>query len=103
MKASRRWLLGDWDDRVTRRIMRRSQAQYRYRMAKIRFHGGEIGSARRLIAQALAAAPAFAWPRGRPVHLWRCPLQMPRPYGFLLGLWVAPGTARAIEKSDTAA
>ncbi len=96
-------LLGDWDDRAMRRIMRRSQAQYRYRMAKIRFHGGEIGSARRLIAQALAAAPAFAWPRGRPVPLWRRPLQMLRPYGFLLGLWVAPGAVRAMAKSDAAA
>jgi glycosyltransferase involved in cell wall biosynthesis len=96
-------LLREWDDPAMKRIMRRSQAQYRYRMAKIRFHAGETGSARRLIVQALAGAPTLAWPHGKPMPLWRRPIQMLRPYGFLLGLCLAPGAVRSMEKSNKAA
>lgn len=96
-------LLGEWKDPILRRIMRRSRAQYRYRLGKIRFREDDTDSARRLIARAIVEAPGFAWPRGTPMRPWSRFLRMSRPYALLLGVCIAPDAARSRMKADAPA
>jgi glycosyltransferase involved in cell wall biosynthesis len=94
-------LLGVIDDRAMRRLMRCSQARYRYRLAKTRLAKGDFGSARRLIVEALCSAPALAWSGGESMPSWRRTIRVLRPYGVLLGLCIAPGVVRDRVKAES--